>query len=474
VASTFGTLNTAYSGLAAARAAIDVTGQNIANVNTEGYTRQRVSQVSVPGTQTPALFSKGVLIGAGVAVTGIARLNDTVIDNRVRTTASTSGYWDTASAAISSVETSLNEPGPSGLSSTMNDFWAQWQNMGNSAGSSTAAGQANALIGQGQLLASRIAAGYTAAQNGWSDQRAATADAVTTINATAQHVAALNKAILQTTTAGGNANELMDQRDSALTSLAQLTGATTRQNADGTIDVYLGGSTLVSENTARSVALAGTGVLGGAAADPVHLQWTDSGSPATIDGGSVAAQLATLAGPSGGTGGVYAETAEVYNTLATSLATTVNAALAKGTTSTGTAGSAAPFFALGPGPAATSLSVVPTSLSGIAMNSSAGSDGAVADAVSQLGAAAGSPDSGWAAFVSNIGVQSQSAAAQAGVADSAASSAVSAQTSQSGVDLDEETTNLVTYQHAYQAAARVITTIDSMLDTLINHTGLTA
>jgi flagellar hook-associated protein 1 len=42
------------------------------------------------------------------------------------------------------------------------------------------------------------------------------------------------------------------------------------------------------------------------------------------------------------------------------------------------------------------------------------------------------------------------------------------------VDLDEETTNLVTYQHAYQAAARVITTIDSMLDTLINHTGLTA
>ncbi|MGN6743207.1 MAG: flagellar hook-associated protein FlgK, partial [Amnibacterium sp.] len=422
-----------------------------------------------------ALFSKGALIGAGVTVLGIARLNDTVIDQRVRTTASTSGYWDTASAAVSSVETSLNEPGASGLSSTLNDFWAQWQNMGNAAGSITASGQASVLIGQGQLLASRIAAGYTAAKTAWSDQRAATSDAVTAINGAAQHVAALNKAILQTTTAGGNANELMDQRDTALTTLAQLTGATTRENADGTIDVYVGGSTLVSENTARSLTLAGSSGLEGAAASPVHLAWADSGSPATIDGGSVAAQLATLAGPSNGAGGIYAETAEVYNTLATTLATTVNAALANGgTTPGGTPGAQAPFFGFGTGPAATGLTVVPTSLSGIALNSAAGTDGAVADTVSQLGAGTGSPDSVWAGFVSNIGAQSQSAAAQASIADSAAASATSAQTSQGGVDLDEETTNLVTYQHAYQAAARVITTIDSMLDTLINHTGLTA
>ena len=475
MASTFGTLNTAYSGLAAARAAIDVTGQNIANVNTQGYTRQRVDQASVPGTQTPALFSKGLQIGAGVTVQGIARLNDAVIDQRVRTTASASGYWDTAAAAVSSVETSLDEPGGSGLSSTLNDFWAQWQNMGNSAGSITAAGQASVLIGQGQLLASRIAAGYTAAANAWSDQRASTADAVTAINGAAQHIAALNKAILQTTTAGGNANELMDQRDTALTTLAGLTGATTRKNADGTIDVYLGGSTLVSENTARSVELAGSSGMAGAGASPVHLAWTDSGSPVTVDGGSVAARLATLAGPSGGTGGVYAETADMYNAMATSLAAAVNNALATATTPDGTkTGLQAPFFGIDPGPAALGLKVVPTSLSDIAMNTAGASDGAFADAVSQLGGASGSPDAAWAGFVSNIGAQSQSAAAQAAIAGSAAASATSAQTSQGGVDLDEETTNLVTYQHAYQAAARVITTIDSMLDTLINHTGLTA
>jgi flagellar hook-associated protein 1 FlgK len=471
VAGTFGTLHTAYSGLAAARAAIDIAGQNIANVGTEGYTRQRVEQSSVPGTQTPALFSKGAQIGAGVSVTGIARLNDSLVDARVRGTASTSGYWDTASSAISSVETSLDEPGSSGLSSTMNDFWAGWQNMANSAGSTTAQGQASVLIAQGQLVASRISTGYTAAKNAWSDQRTATANAVTTINSAAKQIASLNKAILQTTTAGGNANEMMDQRDAALTSLAQLTGATSKQNADGTMDVYIGGSTLVAETTSRSLAIAGTTDMTTAGSAPVHLTWTDTGSPATVDGGSVAAQLATLAGPSGGSGGIYAETAQVYNDLATKLATSVNGALATGYTPSGTQGS--PFFALGAGPAATSLTVVPTSAAGIAINSAAGSaDGTVADAVSQLGGGAGSPDATWATFVSNIGVQSKNATTQSTIAASAASAATTAQTSQSGVDLDEETTNLVTFQHAYQAAARVMTTIDSMLDTLINHTGL--
>ena len=83
VASTFGILNSAFSGLTAAKAALDVTGQNIANVDTEGYTRQRVQQAAVPGTQTPALFSKGAAVGAGVTVLGVARLNDSLIDTRV-------------------------------------------------------------------------------------------------------------------------------------------------------------------------------------------------------------------------------------------------------------------------------------------------------------------------------------------------------------------------------------------------------
>ena len=374
------------------------------------------------------------------------------------------------------METSLNEPGTSGLSSTLNDFWAQWQNMGNSAGSITAAGQASVLIGQGQLLASRIAAGYTAAKSGWSDQRAVDRGCGHAINSAAQHIAALNKAILQTTTSGGNANELMDQRDTALTSLARLTGATTRKNADGTIDVYLGGSTLVTENTARSVTLAGSSGMRRRRGRP--------GAP-RVDGQRLAGHhrgryrsprsSPPSPGPPAAPAASTPRPPKVYNTLATTLAAAVNTALATGgVRRTERTGSAGALLRLDPGRRRPVSRSSRPRVRHRDEQLQAGSDGAVADAVSQLGGTSSSPDVGWAAFVSNIGVQSQSAAAQASIAGSAASSAVSAQTSQSGVDLDEETTNLVTYQHAYQAAARVITTIDSMLDTLINHTGLTA
>ncbi len=472
MSSTFGILNSAYSGLTAAKAALDTTGQNIANVDTEGYVRQRVTQSAVPGTQTPALFSKGSAVGAGVVVTGIARLNDSMLDARVRETTSTSGYWDAASSALSTVESTLNEPGTTGLSASLNDFWGAWQNMANSAGSTSAAGQANVLIAQGQLVATRISAGYTAASNAWSDQRSATASAVTTINSTATQIATLNQAILRTKSAGGNPNELMDQRDAALNTLSQLTGATSRQNSDGTIDVLVGGNALVSEVSARSLNLVGASDMSIAGSAPVHLQWADSGSPASVDGGSVAAQLATLAGPSNGTGGVYAETAQVYNDVATKLAATVNSTLAGGLNSSGNPGT--DFFTLG-SPPATTLQVAAKSADDIGINSPGGGiDGKLADALSQQGTVPKGADDTWATFVSNIGAQSKNAATQSTIAASAQAAASSAQTSQSGVDLDEETTNLVTYQHAYQAAARVITTIDSMLDTLINHTGLTA
>jgi flagellar hook-associated protein 1 FlgK len=268
----------------------------------------------------------------------------------------------------------------------------------------------------------------------------------------------------------------MDRRDQALGTLATLTGATTRMNTDGTVDVSIGGNAIVSGVTARSLRVAGTNDLSTAGTDPVHLEWADTGRTAAVDGGEVAARLSTLAGPAaGGSGGVYAEAAKVYNDLATSIATQVNALHEQGSTTSGATG--LDFFRLGTaGPAALNLSVVPTDATGIAAADPAkgAADGSIADAISQLGSASGSPDASWAAFVSRIGVQSQSATAQSSLADSASNAATTAQTSESGVDLDEETANLVTFQHAYQAAARVLTTVDSMLDTIINKMGIGA
>jgi flagellar hook-associated protein 1 len=474
--STFGGISTAYSGLVAARAALDVAGQNVANVGTDGYTRQRVTQTAVPGAPTAgSTFVSGANIGNGVTVTGVSRLNDALADARVRDTAATSGYWDVAAAAANDVETGLNEPGTSGLSATLGGFWSAWQDMGNQAGSDTSGGAAAALLEQGRTVVARLADGYTAAANAWSTGRQAAAATVATVNDTAARVAALNAAIVTGRATGGSVNELLDQRASAVTTLSRLTGATTRDNADGSVDVVVDGNALVSGAASRRLALTGATTIADAAADPVRVTWADRPSVgAAPGGGELAGRLATLAGPdASGTGGIYAETAKAYDDLAARVATQVNAVHATGTTPSGSTGTA--FFAVAAGvPAALGLSVLPASAAQVASADSTkgASDGSVADRIAQLGTAATSPDRSWAAFVAQIATASKSAAGQAIIATQSASAATTTQASQNGVDLDEETSNLVVFQHAYQGAARVLTAVDEMLDTLINKTGL--
>ncbi len=471
--STFGGLGIASSGLSAARAALEVTGQNVANANTEGYTRQRVHQSPVAPTALASYFRQSG-VGDGVSVTGVSRVNNAVVDARVNSTASNAAYWSTTSSAISSVETSLNEPTTSGLASQMSTFFADWQTMANTVGTTSAAAAANALIQQGRLVASTISSGYTAASQGWSDARTAAASTVTTINDAASKIADLNTSIRSLIASGGNVNTLLDQRDAAVTKLAGLTGATTRGNADGTIDVVVGGNTLVSGGSKRAVALGGAADFSQAAAGTgVSLVWSDArSSTVSLDGGEMAARIASLqpADPSGsGTGGVFAEAAKAYNDAATALATQVNAVHTTGTTSTGAAGGKFFDFTSPTGAPAANLVVVPTSVSGIAAADGAKGnyDNTIADRIAQIGGSTGSPNATWSAYVSRVGSQSSTASARATTAGTAATAATTAQTSVSGVDLDEETSNLVIYQHAYQASARVISTINDVLATLI-------
>lgn len=471
--STFGGLNIAYTGLNAARLALEVTGQNVANANTEGYTRQRVTQA--PLTQSAlATWATQSGVGDGVSVTGVARVSDSVVDARVNSTAASAAYWSTAADAASSVETATGEPGTTGLSSVLNKFWAAWQTMANNVGTSAAAGATTALLSQGALVATTVAAGYQSAADAWSDARNALASKVSTINDASAKIADLNTQIRSLTASGGNVNGLLDQRDAAVTTLAQLTGASTRSNADGTIDVIVGGNTLVSGVTSRSVAIGGTPTFPPTASDPVRLRWADTGTTVSLDGGEAAARLAALQPSNGsGTGGVFAESAAAYDAVAKAVADQVNAITATGTSSTGVTGTtAAPlnFFSYSTtGSAALTLAVVPTSAAGVATaDGTKGSyDSSIADRVSQIGGSATAPDTTWASYVAKIGSQSATAAARATSATTAATAATTAQTSVGGVDLDEETSNLVIYQHAYQASARVISTINDVLNTLM-------
>jgi flagellar hook-associated protein 1 FlgK len=470
--STFSGLNTAYTGLVAARQGLDVVGQNITNMNTAGYTRQRAVQSASGSLAQVGPLTGQVKVGQGVAVTSIERLGDNYLDAKVRSTTASSGYWGVRANELKTLQASLHEPGTTGLSAQLTTVWASWQDMANHPGD-LATGAV--LLQHSEALATQISVGYTAVDNQWTQLRSQVTGMARELNEAATQVAGLNGLIRSTLAAGASANELIDQRNALTTTISTLTGATVRPMADGTAEVLLGGNALVSGDRSYEVAVSGTTAMAGAAGDPVRLSWVGRPDvPVSVDGGEIAGAISMLAGANAaGTGGVLAEAAADYNDFATFVAARINEVHSTGQIKDGTTGH--DFYAISPtGPAALGLSVIPTSVDEIAnaKPGAGGLDGSVADAISRIGKAADSPDKMWSAIVTGIGVAARTGLQQSALADLSTKSAVGNQLANASVDIDEENVNMLTFQTAYQGAARVMTAVDEMLDTLINRTGI--
>jgi len=462
--SSFSGLSTALSSLMAQRQALDVSGQNIANANTKGYTRQRVDMQSIQALTAPTMFSSQIGAGTGVKVVGIERLGDIYLDARVRAETAASSYTSTRADALARLQTTVTEPSDTGFASTLQTFWAGWQDVANHPEDPAAR---KVLIGAADNAIKQMADGYRAVETQWTQARTSLDTLTTEVNTTAQAVAHLNEQIRSILVSGGSASELMDQRDQMITSLSGLVGAQARQRDDGTIDVMVGGNALVRGVEAREIRADGGYTMGGT----VSLVWAGTAPPQSIglEGGALAATLESLAPANGtGTGGSIAEAAQRWNQIADALADTVNTAYAAG-------GSGDAFFDQDPLlPAAVGLSVGVAAEDIVAGAPGAGPlDGSIADAISQTPTTVGgAPDELWAAFVVDLGVQTRSAQQRAGVTEAARATAENLQLSQASVDLDEEMVNMLAYQRAYEGAARVMTAIDEMLDVLINRTGV--
>jgi flagellar hook-associated protein 1 FlgK len=470
--STFSGLNTAFTSLTAARQGINLAGQNIANVNTEGYTRQRLeTSASSPAART-GLFAQGSTPGQGVSVDGIARLGNAYLDARVRSTASSAGYTAVRAETLAALEDTLNEPGKNGLSAQLQKFWGAWQDLANQAGE---AAPTNALLQEAKALTTQVARGYAGTESLWSRTRAEANGMVDELNSAASQVADLNTRIRSSLSAGASVNELLDQRSTLTSTIASLAGGSVRENSDGTLDVLLGGNAIVSADIFRPVQLTGAREMSDVGASPVQLQWAHRpGAVLALDGGEIAGSFSLLSpADANGTGGAIAEAAASFDAFASKLMDAVNTVHRTGVSVDGSAG--LDFFQLAAGlsPAA-ALMVVPSSAAGIATGKpgSGPYDGDIADAISQVSNSAGSPDDVWNTFVITLGAAARAELQQGVLAESAAVSAKNNQLSSSAVSLDEENINLLSHQHAYQAAARVMTAIDEMLNVLINRTGL--
>ncbi|WP_028046261.1 flagellar hook-associated protein FlgK [Cellulomonas sp. URHE0023] len=482
--STFSGLGTALSSLIAQRQGLDVAGQNVANANTVGYTRQRATMASQPASTVPSMFSTNNGPGQGVRVTGIDRLGDAFLDARVRTQTSGASYLKARSDAYVTLEGSIGEPGADGLANQLSTMWGAFADVANSPDKNSARA---VLLNQAGAVTDRIATLYSAASTQWDQARNTTVSLVDQVNTTAASVADLNGRILEITNSGGTAAELMDQRDLLVTQLSATVGASVVVQPNGQMDVLVGGNALVSGTRTHGLAVAGAKVFSEATGDAttpgtgVKVVWAEHPErSAALDGGRVAGLLSVLAAPdSTGTGGILTEAAARYDELATTLASQVNALHSSAQTlptPPATVGSpGGDFFTFTAGrPAALGIKVAITDPADIAVAAAGGGalDGSIGSRLADLANATSGPNAQWNKSVVEIGSRTASAASRAAVAESSRSTAEAGQLSQASVDVDEETVNMLAYQRAYEGAARVLTAIDAMLDTLINRTGM--
>src|SRR5699024_5429618 len=257
--SSFAALNGAFTSLTAQRIALEVTGQNISNVNTPGYTRQRANLEAITGGTQPSLLATATSRGTGVQVTSIERLGDIFLETTLRSQTSSAARLDAVAGTWQLIESGVAEPGEDGLAATVDTFFTSWQDIANRPDDDAAR---SVLLGNAEALVARIADGYRATETQWSatrDQAAALADDV---NTTAAAVADLNDRIRDAQLAGNPANELIDQRGVLLGNLAGLVGGEVREHTDGTVDVMVGGNALVRGSESYAVAVHGGSDLG--------------------------------------------------------------------------------------------------------------------------------------------------------------------------------------------------------------------
>jgi flagellar hook-associated protein 1 FlgK len=456
MAGSFGGLSTALSALTAQRRGLDVTGQNIANANTDGYSRQRVGLQATGGSAVPAMFAVWTGAGSGVESTDVVRLRDAFLDARARTEHATGSYLTAQQQVYGQVEGLLAEPSDTGLQAQLGDLWSAWHDVANNPGDQSARA---ALLQRASTVTGTLNDTHAALASLWSTTRDQLDTLTADVNSAAARVAELNQAVVRAKAAGIPANELADERGQLTLHLAELTGATVLTKADGATDVLLGGSGLVNGSTARKLEAVGGAALGRQPADPAALRWTGNHAPATVPSGQLASVLETL-------GSTLPGYADGLDQVAANLAGTVNAQHASGYDLAGAAGR--PFFT---GSTAGTIAVAVTDPAKVAASGRPGAnlDGGNADAMAGMVGATGGADRSYRQLVAQLGGATQTANRRAAIQASLATAADASVAAQSGVNLDEEMTNMLTYQRAYEAAARVMSTMDSALDTLINH-----
>src|SRR3954451_11357550 len=230
--STFSGLNTALSALYAQRRALDLTGQNIANANTEGYSRQRVELSPAEAVSSPSRWSTSSGTGDGVRITDVTRLHNEFMTNRTRAERGLNEYLQAQSTVFANVEQAIGDPSDTGLQSQLADYWSAWSDVANRPGDLSARTQ---LLSRANTITGTMGTTRQNLDNLYGATRESLDADVAVVNQTSAGIADLNPRIPLPKNASLPTNEPADQRDQLVLRISELTGAAGRLNANGSV-----------------------------------------------------------------------------------------------------------------------------------------------------------------------------------------------------------------------------------------------
>lgn len=475
MASTFGGLETAVRGLRTSQIALETTGHNIANVDTEGFSRQRVESTAADPYTYPSLNNTtwAGQVGTGSEVTAIRRLRDDFIDYQMRGSLSTQGKWASRQENLEQLEVIFNEPSDSGISEQLSKFWDALQELANTPDiSSVRASMRETAI----ALTDTIKLTYEQLEELQGDLNSEVGVIVAQVNTLAKEIAELNANIAKVKGIGQSPNDLMDQRELLVQDLAKIVDVGITTDNTGQYHISVGGSLLVAGDNTMSMKVVRNMDNHGYN----DIVWETTGAKVNISNGELAGILEMrdkeLPYYMDKMNEFTSTLISKFNAIHQSgfgLDNSTNVSFFSGTDARDIGIDTNIMINLNNIAASGNVAgptETPTGAEGNGDNALALSRLLNSDLVMENGKA--SIVDFYDGIITKLGVEAEKANNTTANQETLVNYLQERQNSVSGVNLDEELANMLKYENAYKASSRFLTAFDEMLDTLIQSTGV--
>lgn len=466
--------------LAASQTALDVTGQNVSNANTPGYTRQRLDVSSIsPDSGAVRYATTSAAVGQGVDIKSITQIRDQFLDLRYREESAGFGKWSANLSIIKDVENVLDEVSTNGLNKRLEDFYNQLQSFSLNAESIEFA---SVFRSSAQKVA-EVLNQYSRQLSVLKEQYIFnTGNTVNDVNQELEKIAELNSLIKGEIVQGNTPNELMDMRNTLLDKLSEQMGTDFEFKTDGQVSVKLQGAYLLDSSKGNLIKKLNFQSAG----YPAYVEFAD-GTAANIKTGSIGGYLTGLNGK-----GTFASSPSEDNSIGIEFfqksIDSLAQVFADNFNTLNDATGVKKLFVVGDGSGIITAGNIKLSDEWMAdaqfitrseTMSGEGSNDTLMKMIESMDTKRavtpnfnGTFEEFVVSMMGDMAVQVKYSQDMKDTSESVLNTVSDQRESVMGVSLDEETMNMEKYQKSYNAAARLMTVMDEMLDQLINRTGI--